>query len=309
MTYPAQPNFDIAASDSAWFKVNNPGANMAFICQTNGAGFVNEAKASLSLWASQGLIGRLQRLSQSNYERLRAIPDLYSIITSGAMEFTSPDGARPLALTDSGIGQTSPVPGAPAYNSKWTQTFQGLIAAWFRRINSAPVTIVPGAGIADRYEALVTGLSPAMRMIHDRLRDDYVAQRVSVTSLRVAAWAITYHRDLAAGARQGGGGPLAIGMQLTPFEDIAINSDAAPPPWDAELPGGAQAIVCAQERVGTFTPVPTGRPTARPSIFSLAAWRFSGIEWAKLLGLTALAGGGGFVIAKMAKPKKKRRKK
>lgn len=289
MAYPNQPNFGIAANDSAWWKIRNPRASQQFVCSTNGAGFVSALK--------QYLVTFLQGTSPVLWGAPIAKPDFSGWTMANAESISN--------------------------TSRWSEGTVSALAAWFRSATGGEARAAvewTGSGLpptpipADAADRTVAGMEPWARALHGQLREEFRTQRIGFATLSIAAWCVTYHRDLASGMRLGGAGAGTVGQQLTPFSDITLQSNAVAPAWDTDLPRPAQGISCAS--VTDRVPVGTGGAGAGAGGAGWmdqirGAFDFSGLQqndWMKL-GLIALGGGvvGHQVIGKM-KPRRRRRK-
>lgn len=301
MSYPQQPNFGIATSDSAWFKNNNPGTRQSSVCSTNGAGFIRELKSALLLWATRGATTDLQG-NATLWQQIQQVPAVVRALTSGSLTPRKPDGSSTAAAYD---------PRNFGGDVKWNETTQVLLAAWFRSATGGEVSILPPPGVdptADAaYTAMVANMPAWAKTIHLLLRSDFLQQRISDASLRTAAWCISYHKDLASGGRMGGGGPRAVGLQLTDFADIQV-PNPVPPPWDVDVQGTPQAISCSLEREqGVVISVPRGTLTGSRGILDFSGYTWA--TWAKIAAVAAVGGAGGYMLSKSWRGKSRKRRR
>lgn len=274
MAYPSQPNFGIADQDSAWWKVNNPYSRESFVCSTNGSGFIQELKVQLGSWVSGTL---RQEIGDSPSARLMApngasLPETISLVLDGSL--------------------------------KWDESTHIFLAAWFRSVTGGAVGLRSWPSSSSQaYDQAVERMPLWAKTIHLLLRSDFTNHRISDATLRVAAWCVSYFRDLSRGSRLGSGrNPNAV-VQTTDFSDIQV-PDPIPPGWDAEIPGSPQSPSCSLERrPGDVVPSPHQEQRR-----SIGLPGYDVMAWGKILLVMSVAGVGGYMVASGIKGKRRRRR-
>jgi hypothetical protein len=220
---------------------------------------------------------------------LRRLLNAWAVANSISSAVTRPDASSVVALNNWGA------------TNRWNETLATALAAWYRVVSGAtPVQGTPS------YDQLVASLSPAEQAVHRQLANDFTAQRVGPVTLQVAAWCITYFKDQASGGRLGGAPANAVGPQLTHYDEVSLLTPV-PPPWNVDVPGTPEAISCTQVAgVDMSLPVPgVGARGATRGLFDVRG--LDTMSQAKLVGLVAAGGIGGWFIAKSLKKTRKRR--
>lgn len=186
--------------------------------------------------------------------------------------------------------------------NRWNETLAIALAGWFRVVSG--VTPV-GAGTPS-YDQLVTGMSPVAQAVHRQLANDFAAQRVGPVTLRVAAWCITHFKDKASEGRLGGAAADAVGLQITPYDQVSLLAPV-PPPWNVDVPGAPEAVTCEQiSGAGMNVPVPrVGMSGSTRGLLDLRALSMQ--DQVKLGAVLAAGAVGGWLIAKSMKKTSRRR--
>lgn len=262
--YPQRPEFGIEASNSAWWKVENPLAGKTYVCATNGAGFIAEVKRYAFMYVGSGIsdesdgtlivaLGRLTSLLGRRAPAATAIATLSPPILRalfgvlGTEVVSKPDASGTIRLSNANLGVAATSSGLGASNSKWTEATVSFLASWFRRSTGGEIT-------ATSYDRLLGQMPQWARTVHLAAKNEFVARRIGPATLRMAAWFVTTTRDFLLGGRMGGGGNVTLGMPVTDFRDITVDGNAAGPPWDEELPGMAETVSCRELRGTALAP-------------------------------------------------------
>lgn len=295
--YPQRPDFSSGEPSATWWKVNNPLARRAYVCSTNGPGFITEIKRYIYLMINGEDASGTGSLDVQGGSRtimaigisLQAMQALFGLFGNEAI--SKPDASGRLMLTNGNIG-ASGINVLARINTKWTETTVAFLAAWFRRAND-------GNARGSTYRDLMGSMPAWAQDAHRGLRDEFAAHRIGIHTLKVAAWFATIMRDFTADGRMGGGGDVSVGPQFSEYRDIAVDSSAAPPAWDAELSGGVQQIGC-RELLGNASLAPPSttiqwEPPPDPAGLNVSALRrLPPSGWAKLAAVGVLAGFAGW---------------
>lgn len=137
-------------------------------------------------------------------------------------------------------------------NGAWDLTFQAALCAMFRGFFRGPVSM-HGIGLGQQFEAIGNGLSPARQYalaqwlaalppnigaIYMQLQGDWLARRVSLTSVHVACWVFSSFNFMIDVAIRNPNETI-IPSWLPGIMDISVRRDAILPEWATVYRWGA----------------------------------------------------------------------
>lgn len=239
MSYPARPSFVSSTDGDAYWKVNNPLSGTAYICATNGPGFITELKRRmLQMQDPRGVNAQWMAHNDSAGGLVLGTTGLLIrlLFSQMADSVSKPNATGTIRLSSANLGAVE-VSGLARINTRWTEATVSLLGAWFRRATGGEET-------ASTYAALTQNMPQWAKDAHVQLRNEFSRQEIGRVTLQVAAWFISIQRDFEARGRLGGGGPSSVGPQFSDYRDIDVDGNALTPPWDADIAGAPLPMIC-----------------------------------------------------------------